>query len=221
MSVFDIIVNYYQPLLSGLLVTFELFILVSVIGILVGTIIGIFGAKYSNSMGILVKIFSFLIGGIPMLVILFWFYYPLQTLTNISIDPFFTAVAVLSLIDIAIISELVRSVLTDFPKQYVTVALMSGLSEKQIFQKIQLPMIFRQVLPSLLSSRVFILQSTLFASLISVQEIFRVAQNINAVIYKPIEIYTALAVFFILLLAPINYLAHILRNRLTRDFSDY
>lgn len=220
MSVFDILINFHAQLLSGLWVTIELFLITSVVGIILGTIFGALGARYKE-FGAVVKVVSFILASIPLLVILFWFYYPFQTILGISFSAFTTAVFALVLINVATIAELIRGVLAEFPKQYITVAQMSDLSPKQIFSKIQFPMIFRQIIPSLLTTQVFVFQATLFASLIAVPEILRVAQNINAMIYKPIEIYTSLAVFFIITLAPINYFAYVLKRRFTRDFSDY
>lgn len=220
MSVFDILVNYHATLLGGLWITLGLFGLSSLIGIAFGLLFGALGARYS-AVGTTVKIFSFALASIPLLVILFWFYYPFQTILHISLDPFTTALIALALVNTAAIAELIRGVLVEFPRQFIVVAQMSGLSPRQVFSKVQFPMLFRQVLPSFLTTQVFILQATLFASLIAVPEILRVAQNINAVIYKPIEIYTSLAVFFILTLAPINYFAYVLKRRFTRDFSEY
>lgn len=220
MSVVDIIIRYHTELLRGLVVTLELFILSSVIGISLGILFGVLGARYKE-MGVLVSVSSFILASIPLLVILFWFYYPFQTIMGILLSAFTTAVISLSLINVAAIAELIRGTLKEFPKQYVTVAKISGLSNKEIFYKIQFPMIFRQIIPSILTTQVFILQATLFASLIAVPEILRVAQNINAVIYKPIQIYTSLALFFVVTLVPINYFAYVLKQRFTRDFSDY
>ena len=220
MSVLDILINYHAELLRGLWVTIELFLLTSAIGIVVGVILGALGARYKG-VGVFVKFFSFVLASVPLLVILFWFYYPFQTILGVSISAFTTAVISLALINIAAIAELIRGVLSDFPKQFIYVAQMSDLSAKQIFSKIQFPMIFRQVIPSLLTTQIFILQATLFASLIAVPEILRVAQNINSMIYKPVEIYTSLAFFFIITLAPINYFAYALKQHFTRDFSDY
>jgi ABC-type amino acid transport system permease subunit len=64
------------------------------------------------------------------------------------------------------------------------------------------------------------LQATLFASLISVDEIFRVAQRINARVYRPIEVYTALGVFFLAICLPMNGIALWLRRKYTRDLSE-
>jgi ABC-type amino acid transport system permease subunit len=78
----------------------------------------------------------------------------------------------------------------------------------------------RQIIPSLLSLQVNMLQLTLFASFISVEEIFRVSQRINALIYKPIEIYTALAILFLIICLPLNGLALWLKKEYTRDISE-
>jgi ABC-type amino acid transport system permease subunit len=68
--------------------------------------------------------------------------------------------------------------------------------------------------------QVIMLHTTLFASLISVEEIFRVSQRINSTIYRPVEIYTALAFFFLLVCLPINLGAYYLKRRYTRDLSE-
>lgn len=57
---------------------------------------------------------------------------------------------------------------------------MTGLSNKAILFKIELPLVLRQVLSPLLVSQVVMLHMTLFASLISVEELLRIAQRINS-----------------------------------------
>jgi len=68
--------------------------------------------------------------------------------------------------------------------------------------------------------QVNMLQATLFASLISVNEIFRVAQQINSQIYRPVEIYTALGLLFLAICLPLNGLALWLKAKYTRDNSE-
>jgi polar amino acid transport system permease protein len=109
---------------------------------------------------------------------------------------FYTAAFTLTIINIFGVADIVRGALNDFPQQYLIAAKVTGLTRSQTVLKIQLPLILRQALPPLLIQQVIMLHTTLFASLISVEEIFRVAQRINAQIYRPVEIYTALGVFF-------------------------
>jgi ABC-type amino acid transport system permease subunit len=135
------------------------------------------------------------------------------------IDPFYTATFTFALLNIIGVAGIVREALGDFPQQYLTAARVCGLSPKQTWFKIQLPILFRMTLPALLMLQVSMLHLTLFSSLISVEELFRVAQRINAQIYKPVEIYTALGVFFLAVCVPINGLAVWLKRRFTRDLS--
>ncbi|MFA6270041.1 MAG: ABC transporter permease subunit [Candidatus Paceibacterota bacterium] len=220
MSILDIIINYREGLLSGLLVTLELCLIIWFSGLVIGTLLGYLGAKYKIEIGGPSRAISFILSGIPVLVLLFWLHYPLQAMLQININPFLTAAFALSIINIFSISELVRNALANFPAEYNMAAKVCGLSHKDTFTKIELPIIMRQIIPTALNIQVNMLQLTLFASLISVEEIFRVAQRINSIIYKPIEIYTALALFFLLICLPLNGIAIWFKAKYTRNISE-
>ena len=153
-------------------------------------------------------------------MLLFWLHYPAQSLLGIVVPPFWTAVIAISLINIFTVADIVRPVIQQFPTQYLTAARVYGLSSRSILTQIQLPLILRQITPPLLISQVTMLQATLFASLISVDEIFRVAQQINAEAYRPVQIYTALALFFIFICLPLNAFAFWLQQRSAHDLSE-
>ncbi len=204
MSVLDIIIDYHMAFLNGLLVTVQLCAIIWSVGIIIGTLTAIGSIKYHKIIGIPARIFSFILSGIPILVFLYWLHYPAQSIFDLVIDPFYTAALTLTIVNIFGVYDLVREALENFPKQYLTAAKVTGLSKKQTIFKVQLPLIIRQVLPGLLLLQVIMLHTTLFASLISVEEIFRAAQRINAHIYKPVEIYTALGIFFLIICLPIN-----------------
>jgi polar amino acid transport system permease protein len=216
----DLLWAYRNQFLGGLRVTLQMCTLIWPIGIVVGTIIGVAGARWKRTVGNLSRSVSFVLSGIPILVFLFWLHYPLQATLKVVIDPFYTAVTALSIVNSLLVSETVRRVLVDFPRQYVLSARVCGLSMRHTILHIQLPIVFRQVLPSLLVTQVGMLQATLFASLISVDEIFRIAQRINSEVYKPVEIYSALAVLFLVVCLPLYGLAGFLRDKYTRDLSE-
>src|SRR5947209_4730462 len=189
---FDIITQYREGIMGGLQVTLQMCLIIWSSGIVIGAILGTASSKWKAIVGWPLRAGTFILSGLPVLVLLFWVHYPLQSILNITINPFYTAVAVLSAINIFGIAELVRGALDDFPVQYVSAAKVCGLNPRDIAMYIQLPIILRQLLPGLLTLQVAMLQATLFASLISVEEIFRVAQRINAQVYRPIPVYTAL-----------------------------
>lgn len=221
MNVFDILINYYPAFLKGLLVTLQLSFIIWFCGIVIGGGLGVLGSRYKLSIGLPSRAVSFILSGIPILVFLFWLHYPAQAMFDLVIDPFYTGAFTLSVINIFAVADIVRGSLNDFPQQYLTAAKVTGLTREQTVFKIQFPLIFREVLPPLLLLQVMMLHTTLFTSLISVEEIFRAAQRINAQIYRPVEIYTALGVFFLMVCLPVNGVALWLKDRYTRDLSEH
>ncbi|TAH34785.1 MAG: ABC transporter permease subunit [Alphaproteobacteria bacterium] len=219
-TVLDILIQYHTGFLSGLAVTLQLCAIIWSLGIILGSALGFFGWQYPDSVGKVSRIISFILAGIPILVFLFWLHYPVQAIFEVVIDPFYTAAFTFTIVNIFGVADLVRFALEDFPQQYLFAARVCGLPHKKTIFKIQLPILFRQVLPGLLMLQVTMLHVTLFSSLISVEEIFRVAQRINAQIYKPVEIYTALGIFFLMVCLPVNGVAVWIKNKYTRNLSD-
>lgn len=218
-TIAHIIIQYKEGLLSGLLVSLGLVAIVWIAGLTFGISIG-WLTHQKTSVGYWLKVVWFLILSSPILVILFWLHFPLQAMLGVVIKPFITAVAGLSVINIVFVAAIVKDSLDELPEQYFIAGKVSGLNDKEIFTKIKFPLMIRAVIPQLLFLQVAMLQATIFASLISVEEIFRVAQRINSMIYKPIEIYTILALLFIAVCLPLNFLAYWLKKTYTRNHSE-
>lgn len=220
MNPIDILITYFPAFVDGLSVTMALCAIIWTVGILGGSALGVAAAQYPEEFGWPVRCAAFFVQSMPLLVLLFWLHYPAQAVFNVVIDPFITAAFTFTLVNTLGVAELIRGAIVDFPKQYLTAAKVTGLDTKTTILKIQLPLLFREVLPPLLILQVTMLHCTLFASLISVEEIFRVAQRINAQIYKPVEIYTALGLFFVAVCIPITLAAAWLKHKFTRDVSE-
>ena len=220
MEIIKIIWNYHEGIIAGLQTTLRLSIIIWTLGLVFGSCLGVATTYWRDSVGITARVFSFILSSLPPLVLLFWLHYPLQTLLNVVIDPFITAAGALSLINTFIVADIVRGAILEFPEQYIAAAKVCGLSPRTTFLKIQLPILLRSTIPSLLLVQVTMLQGTIFASLISVDEIFRIAQRINAQIYKPVEVYTALGLLFLAICVPLNGLALWMKQKFTRNISE-
>jgi len=217
---FDLIFKYKEAFGDGLLVTIQLVLIVWILGVLIGSLLGILSSKYKKSLGALVRVISFVLTGIPILVFLFWLHYPAQSILNINVSPFITATFMLAIINILAVADLVRGGINNLPYQYIEVAKMCGITPIKRALKIELPLIFRHIFPSVLNTQVNMLHMSLFASLISVNEIFRVAQRVISIEYKPVEIYTALGIFFLLVSLPLNGFAYYFKQKYSRNLSE-
>jgi His/Glu/Gln/Arg/opine family amino acid ABC transporter permease subunit len=219
LSIFEIIAAYHSAFLSGLLTTLKLSTVIWSAGVTVGALLGVMAHRQPNILGIPTKTASFIMGSVPVLVFLFWLHFPLAEL-GLRLPPFWSASIALSVVNILAVADIVRHALEEFPQEYLVVARISGLTRNQALRHIQFPLIIRHILPALITTQVTMLQATLFASLISVDEIFRTAQSINARIYRPIQIYTALGILFLLVCGPIQGLALFLKHRFGRKLAE-
>ena len=220
MNIFEIYSTYKIGFLQGLGVTLRLCLMVWFIGIVIGTVFGILSAKYNKSFGLITKIVSTFISGVPVIVLLYWLYYPMQQQLQIDIPAYNIAVFAFSFVNVFIVADLVKNAIKDLPNQYLISAKVSGLSERTILRKIQIPLIFKQLLGPVLLVQITMLHNSIFASLINVDEIFRQIQRINAMVYKPIELYTALAMFFIIITVPLTLIAYYLKRKYAKDYSE-
>ncbi|MDP2605454.1 MAG: ABC transporter permease subunit [Deltaproteobacteria bacterium] len=220
MNPFAVLWQYREAFVSGFIVTFELLVLSAVGGTVTAIVLEWVCERFEGSLRRVVDGAAFCTSAIPALVILFWFHYPAQAMLGIVVPAFWTALAALMLINIFSVYRIVADAVRDFPKQFLATGLVCGLNRKQIVRYIQAPLLVRAALPRWIDQQVVILQTSLFASLISVEETFRVAQRINSVVYQPVVIYTSMALIFLLTAGSAMYYAKSLRNKFHRDFSE-
>jgi ABC-type amino acid transport system permease subunit len=203
---FGILIQYHHLFLSGFIKTLELFGSIIFIGIPLGIIAGIVFGRIYPELKIAIKGLRFLTKVIPVLVLLFWLHYPLQSLLGIVVNPFWTMVIALGSINTVAVANIITEELMLLPKSYIEAAKVLRMHRNNILRYIELPLLMKRVLPQILLVQASMLEYTLFASLISVPELFKTAQSINAMIYRPVEIYSLLVIFFFFILAPLHLL---------------
>ena len=220
MNPFAVLWQYRDAFLGGLSVTLQLVVVSATVGTVLGLALEWLCAALGAPARRFANAFAFTVAGIPALVILFWLYYPAQTLLGVIVSPFLTAAIALVVINTFSIYRIIADAIASFPKQYGAAAVVCGLTPRQIFRYVQTPILLRLVLPRWIDQQIVILHTSLFASLISVEETFRVAQRVNSTVYQPVVIYTAMALLFLAITGMAMYVAGHLRQRVERDFSE-
>lgn len=216
---FQILVTYHELFFQGFLTTLKLLGLIVLIGVPLGTLLGIIGGRYSAEIGSMINGARFITKVIPVLVLLFWLHYPLQGLLGIVVNPFWTTTIALGIINLISVSYLISAELKLLPMSYREAGITLGMSSNQIVRYVELPLLLRRTLPQILLLQAAMLEYTLFASLISVPEIFRVSQTINSMTYQPVAIYTLLVLFFFIILAPLHLLITWIQKRYVPKYS--
>lgn len=207
MSALSVLHDYRFAYLGGLLETLKLCSIAWVAGIALGTVLSLAGAHWPRLVGNPTAAIRTAVEAVPIVVLLFWLHYPLQAALGIVVDPFVTTAALLVFINSLNVFSILRRAVHGVPREFVETARVCGIPKAKIYWRIELPLALRSALGPLASAQISILQLSIFGGLISVEELFRVTQRINSVIYKPIELYTVLAGFFLVVCLPLNMLA--------------
>jgi His/Glu/Gln/Arg/opine family amino acid ABC transporter permease subunit len=210
----SLFLKYRAALLDGALTTLELAVIVWTVGLVVGTLLGLWRASQGMFAQRIGRVVGLALSSVPILVYLLWAYYPLQRELGFNLSPFATAAAVLSLYNSLSVSELVGGGIIDFPPALKLAAAVTGVPAGRFTREILLPIVLRGALPAYLASQVNALHLTLFASLISLDELFRTAQRINAVEYRAVDVFSLITVFYFLISFPLLLLSRRLQKLL-------
>jgi polar amino acid transport system permease protein len=136
------------------------------------------------------RLFVSFFRGVPLLVQLLLIYYFLPSI-GLDVPSEVAAIAAMSLCTAAYQAEILRGGFAAVPKGLVEAADMAGMSRFATFRRIRLPIAFKLTLPGLVNEWTMMLKSSSLVSVVGVVELTRMAQDLAASTYRPLELYAA------------------------------
>lgn len=211
---FRIIWLYKETFVLGTLTTLEL----TFIAVILGTVFGLFLALGRLSSSSVLKYFSVIyieiFLALPLLVLLIWTYYSLPLIVKfLTLTSFKTAALCMTLNLAPFVAETIRAGIESIPKGQKEAALSVGMSYSQTMRRIILPQAIRRITPPLLTHYITILKLSSLASVIAVNEIVHSASNLISTTYKPLEIYTTIAVIYLIIILPLTFSTRLLEKK--------
>lgn len=229
LSSLQTILNSMPILLVGTLVTLQLAIITTVLGLISGSLLGIARLSSKDWLRRLSRAYIDFFRGTPLLVQIFMIYFGipgvLQDLgLQFSFNRFLAAVLALSLNSTAYIAEIVRAGIQSIDPGQTEAAQSLGLNPVKTMRFVIFPQALRRMLPPLGNEFITLLKDTSLVAVIGFEELFRQGQLIVATNYRPFELYAAVALIYLVLTLlssrAFSYLEHWLtpghRRRKTR-----
>ena len=152
--------------------------------------------------------------GVPLLVQLLLIYYLLPSI-DLDVPPVAAAIAGMSLCTAAYQAEIMRGGFNGVPHGLVEAADMCGMSRFDTFRRIRLPIAVRLVLPALTNEAIMMLKSSSLVSVVGVVELTRMAQDLAASTYRPLELYAAAGFIYLVINVVVALLGRGLEARLS------
>lgn len=212
--IIEILSNYGDFLLRGVLLTLEASFLGSLFALIFGILIGIArvygGRRLSAVLGVPVDIFR----AIPLLVIVIWTFYALPVFLNVFLTPMIAGVLSLTVRYAATISEAVRGgILSIAPGQELAGSAL-GITKSRVIVRIVLPQALIRMIPPVTSQIVSLVKNSSLLYVIAVTELMRQAETLNAQLAQPLAIFTIIAGIYFIIAYPITVASEIIYKRL-------
>ena len=159
----------------------------------------------------------YLVRGIPLLMVVFWAYFFLPSVTGVKTDQFWTMLIALVVFDAAYLAEIVRAGVQGLPKGQMECARSLGLPYLTAMRTVVLPQGLRNSLPSLVNQFISTIKETSLGYIIGLTEVSFIANQINTLTFtKPAEVFGILGLTYFVLCFGLSRLAFWIERRLER-----
>jgi polar amino acid transport system permease protein len=183
-------------------------------GFLLGIWIGLARLSRRRWLNLPAKIYVEFFRGVPLVMVIFWFWFIIPTLAGQSLPEYSVALAAFVIFEAAYLAEIVRAGILSVPRGQVEAATATGLRRGQLMRFVILPQALRNMIPALVTQFIVLLKDTSLASIIGYVDLTKAAQIVNNREIRPFELYLFIALIYWLCSYSMSQYAHRLERRL-------
>lgn len=184
-----------------------------ILGLLLGLAIGVASLSHSKLLKAPVIAFTELFRCTPLLVQLIWIYYALPVLLHVSLSAIAAAVLTLSCYGGVFYAEIFRGGIISIERGQWDAARALGLSRWKTMRLVVLPQAVRRMIPPFMNQSITQLKNTSLVSVIAVPDLLYQGEMVTGATYRPLEVYSAVAVIYFILLFPSTMLMRAYERR--------
>ena len=213
----DLAVSAIPLLLMGAAVTVKITALSVGLGIVIGLFVGIARISHSRVLRVLAAIYVDFLRGTPLLVQIFLIYFALPIVTGHHMDPFVAAIASCSINSGAYVAEIFRAGIQSLDAGQMEAGRSLGMTWGQTMRYIIVPQAFKRVIPPLGNEFIALLKDSSLVSVIGFEELTRRGQLVIARTYGSLEIWTCVAILYLIMTVTISRCVAYLERRCRID----
>ena len=190
---------------------------------ILGLIFGLLSVLKNRVCNIISIIFVDAIRGVPMIVLAFYVYFGIPQLVNnmmgynaFTLTALQAGTVCLSLNCGAYMAEIIRAGIQSVDKGQMEAARSLGLPYWKSMYRVVLPQAIRTMIPSIINQFIITLKDTSILSVIGFPELVNSAKNVVANSFQTFEVWTIVAIMYLVVITILSRVAKILERRLNR-----
>ena len=190
-----------------------------VIGVIIGTLVAVTkyfceGNRKLRVISWLCDVYTTVIRGIPMTVLLLLFFFVLFVSARNGVP---VAIAAFGINSGAYMAELIRSGINAVDKGQMEAARSLGLSKGQAMAKVIMPQAIKYILPAIGNECIALLKETSVAGYVAVVDVTKAATNIRNKTYDAVNPIILLALIYLMMVIALTRLLAIMERRLGKS----
>jgi glutamate/aspartate transport system permease protein len=193
---FDAVASNITFLLGGFGVTLQLSFFALTGGIALGALVGLGRISKNKWIYQPITLYVNFIRNLPLLLVIFWFYFVMPIIAGRPLNPFLSAVIAFIIFEATYFGEIFRAGYQSISKDLSAAAYSTGMTYTQTARYILVPIAFRRMLPSLITQSIVTFQDTSLAFVIGLQEFVRRTSIVDNLEVRSIQLYGFVAIVF-------------------------
>tara|TARA_R110002110_G_scaffold33636_22_gene115344 strand:- start:2297 stop:2953 length:657 start_codon:yes stop_codon:yes gene_type:complete len=198
---FGVIIRSLPFLGEGMLLSLWLTFLAIIGGIVLGTLLALARLSGIAPLALLAAGYVNLIRSVPLLLVLFWFYFLVPLALGRPIGSFYSALIAFVMFEAAYYSEIMRAGIQSVRRGQIQAGQATGLNYWQVQRYVILPQAFRNMIPILVSQGIILFQDTSLVYVVSLQDFMTSSSIVAKTEGRLVEMYVFAAfVYFVICL---------------------
>lgn len=153
----------------------------------------------------------------PPLVQLFWFYFGLPIVLSVEMTPFLAAALTFTIQSGSFFAEIFRAGIVSVEKGQWEAARVIGMNHNQLMRRIILPQAVKRMFPSMMERSIELMKTTTLVATVSYADLLYQANELAQKTFRPLEVYTVVALMYFISITFVSFLASRLEARFARS----
>ncbi|MCK6256560.1 amino acid ABC transporter permease [Fictibacillus sp. KIGAM418] len=210
---FTILIDNFDTYLDGFVNTLKASLLALVCSFILGVIFAVMRISPLKIFQIIGTAFVEFVRNIPLILILFIFYYGLPSL-GMKLSGFQAGTIALSIYTAAFIAEAIRAGILSVDKGQMEAGRSSGLTYIQTMRYIILPQAIKIVIPPLGNQFINLVKNSSILGVVAGLDLMYFGDSISSATYVVFDVYIFVAMFYLVLTIPLSLFVGYLERRL-------
>lgn len=190
----------YDLLLLGLLNTLKVTGMALLFGVPLGLTLALCRLSAFRPLSVVAAFIVEFFRATPPLVQLFWFFFALPILIDVRMTPYIASIVTFSIQSSAFFAEIFRAGIQSIDKGQWEGAGAIGMTYRQTLRRVILPQAVKRMIPAFMERSIELLKTTTLVSTVAYADLMFQANDLAQKTFRPLEVYTVVAVMYFLLI---------------------